>query len=68
MPNNIFNIPLYFTGITTYLYKTCAKLTTTASVGQSVEHWSKDPYSASRIQSPAGSLEVTYFASGPNYL
>ena len=44
------------------------KHTTTASVAQSVEHWSKDPYSRSQVQSPAGSLEVAYFACGPDYL
>ena len=43
MPNIIFNIPLYFTGITTYIYTELApKLTATASVAQSVECWSRD--------------------------
>ena len=52
MPNNA----LYFTGITTLL-------TATASVAQSVEHWSRDP--GSRVQFPAGGLEVAFFATGP---
>ena len=54
MPNIIFNIPLYFTGITTYIYTELApKLTATASA-QSVERWSRDP--ESRVQFPAGGL------------
>ena len=53
MPNIIFNIPLYFTGITTYIYTERAhKLTATASVAQSVERWSRDP--GSRLEFPAG--------------
>ena len=52
MPNNA----LYFTGITTLL-------TATASVAQSVEHWSRDP--GSRVQFPAGGLGVAFFATGP---
>ena len=44
MPNIFLNIPLYFTGITTYIYTELApKLTATASVAQSVERWSRDP-------------------------
>ena len=44
MPNIIFSIPLYFTGITTYIYTELApKLTATASVAQSVERWFRDP-------------------------
>ena len=52
MPNNA----LYFTGITTLL-------TATASVAQSVEHWSRDP--GSRVQFQAGGLGVAFFATGP---
>ena len=38
MPNIIFNIPLYFTGITTCIYTELApKLTEMASVAQSIE-------------------------------
>ena len=44
MPSIIFNIPLYFTGITTYIYTELApKLMATASVAQLVEGWSRDP-------------------------
>ena len=45
MPNITFNIHVYFTGITTYIYTELApKLTAAASVAQSVERWSRDPY------------------------
>ena len=48
----IFNIPLYFTGITTCIYTELApKLTATASVAQSVERWSRDPEDAGSILS-----------------
>ena len=64
IPNIIFNIPLYFTGITTYIYTELApKLTATASVAQSVERWSRDPGSWARF--PAGGLGVAFFATGP---
>ena len=57
MPNIIFNIPLYFTGITTCIYAELAsKLTATASVAQSVERWSRDRESP--VQFPAGGLGV----------
>ena len=52
MPNIIFNIPIYFTGITT-------KLTATASVAQSLERWCRDP--GSRVQFPAGGLSSCIF-------
>ena len=42
MRDYIFNIPLYFTGITTYIYiytELAPKLTATASVAQLVERW-----------------------------
>ena len=42
---DVFNIPLYFTSITTYIYiyntELAPKLTATASVTQSLEHWSR---------------------------
>ena len=50
----IFNIPLYFTGIATciYIYIQYARmLQTTASVAQSVERWSRDPEVAGSIPS-----------------
>ena len=62
MPNIIFNIPLYFTGITTCIYTELApKLTATTSVAQSVERWSRDP--GSWVQFPAGGwlLEMYIF-------
>ena len=63
MPNIIFNIPLYFTGITTFIYTELApKLTATASVAQSVERWSRD--SGSRVRFPAGGFGVAFFATG----
>ena len=60
MPNIIFNIPLYFTGITTCIYTELApKLTATAApVAQS-----RDP--ESRVQSSAGGLGVAFFATAP---
>ena len=67
MPNIIFNIPLYFTSITTYIYTELApKLTATASVAQSVERWSRDP--GSRVRFPAGGLAVAFFATGPGWV
>ena len=46
---------IYFTGITTCIYTELApKVTATASVGQSVERWSRDP--GSRVRFPAGGL------------
>ena len=67
MPNIIFNIPLYFTGITTYVYTELApKLTATAFVAQLVELWSRDP--RSRIQFPAGGLAIAFFATGPGWI
>ena len=67
MPNIIFNIPLYFTGITIYIYtELTPKLTATASVTQSVERWSRDP--GSRVQFPAGGLGVAFFANGPGWI
>ena len=65
MPNIIFNIPLYFTGITTYT-ELSPKLTATASVAQSVERWSRDP--GSRVQFPAGGLGVACFPTGPSWV
>ena len=66
MPNIIFNIPLYFTGITTYIHvyiyiyaELASKLTVRASGAQSVEHWSRDP---------AGGLGVAFFATGPGWV
>ena len=57
MPNIIFNIPLYFTGITTYIYiyiyiytELAPKLMATASVAQSVERWSRDPGFNSQLE------------------
>ena len=50
----IFNIPLYFTGIATciYIYIQYARmLQTTAFVAQSVERWSRDPEVAGSIPS-----------------
>ena len=62
MQNIIINIPLYFTGITTYIYtEPTSKLTATASVAQSVEHWSRDP--GSRVEFPAGGLGVAFFVT-----
>ena len=67
MPNIIFNILLYFTDITTCIYTELApKLTATASVAQSVEHWSRDP--ESRVRFPVGSLGVAFFATGPGWV
>ena len=55
MQNIIFNIPLYSTGITTYIHTELApKLTATVSVAQSVERWSRDQ--RSRVQFSAGGL------------
>ena len=63
MPNIIFNIPLYFTGITTCIYTELApKLTATASVVQSAERWSRDL--GSRVRYPAGGIGVAFFATG----
>ena len=42
------------------------KLTATASVAQSVEHWSRDP--GLRVQFPAGGLGVAFFATGPGWV
>ena len=67
MPNVIFNIPLYFTGITIYIYiyaELAPKLMATASVSQSVERWSRDL--GSQVQFPAGGLGVAFFANGPS--
>ena len=55
--HRVFDIPLYFTGVTTALppalYTELApKLTATATVTQSVERWSSDP--GSRVQFPTG--------------
>ena len=58
MPNIIFNISLYFTGIT--------KLTATAFVARSVERWSRDP--GSRVQFPSGGLGVAFSATGPGWV
>ena len=67
MPNIIFKIPLYFTGITTYTYTELApKLTATASVAQSVERRSRDP--GSRVQFLAGGLGVAFFATGAGWI
>ena len=64
MPNIIFNIPLYFTGIATCIYTELApKLTATASVAQSVKRWSRDP--GSQVQFPARGLGVAFFTTGP---
>ena len=68
MPNIIFNIPLYFPGITIYIYvciytELAPKLTATVSVAQSVERWSRDP--GSQVQFPAGGLGVAFFATCP---
>ena len=52
MPNIIFNIPFYFTGISTYMYtEFVPKLKAMVSVSQSVERWSRDP--ATLVQFPA---------------
>ena len=37
------------------------KLTATASVAQSVEHWSRDQF-------PAGGLGVAFFTTGPGWV
>ena len=67
MPNIIFNVHLYFTGITTYVCTELApKLTATASVAQSVERWSRDP--VSRVQFPAGGLGVSFFVTGSGWV
>ena len=64
MPNIIFNIHLYFTGITIYIYTELAyKLTATAYVALSVERWTRDP--GLRVQFPTGSLGDAFFATGP---
>ena len=70
MSNIIFDIPLYFTGITTYIYiyiyiytELAPKLTAMASVAQSAERWSRDP--GLRVQFSAGGLGVALFATGP---
>ena len=41
-------------------------LMTTASVAQSVEHWSRDP--GLRVQFPAGVLGVAFFATGSGWV
>ena len=41
-------------------------LTEMASVAQSVEHWSRDPWS--RVQFPVGGLGVVSFATGPGWV
>ena len=64
MPNIIFNIPLYFTGITMAYAELAPKLTATVSVAQLVERWSSD--SGSRVQFPARGLGVALFAAGPS--
>ena len=67
MPNIIFNIPLYFTGITIYIYTELVhKLTATASVAQLVERWSEDL--EARIRFPGGDLGVAFFATGPGWV
>ena len=45
MQNIIFNIPLYYTGITTTHIYTALTHKLTTSVAQSVERWSRDPES-----------------------
>ena len=54
-------IPLYFTGITTYIYtELTLKLMAMASVAQSVERWSRDQLEA---------LEFAFFATpGPGWV
>ena len=42
------------------------KLTSTASVAQSVERWSRDP--GSRVQFPAGGLGVAFFTTGRGWV
>ena len=67
IPNIIFNILLYFTSITTYIYTELSpKLTAAASVAQSIECWSRDW--GSRVQFPAGDLGVSFFATGPSWV
>ena len=69
MPNIIFNISLYFTGITMHLHiytELAHKLMATASVAQLVERWSRDP--GSRVQFPAGGLGFAFFTTGPGYV
>ena len=61
--NIILNIPLYFTGITTYTYTELApNHTATASVAQSVERWSRNP------GFPTGGLGVALLATGPGWV
>ena len=64
MLNIVFNIPLYVTGITTYIYiytELAPKLTATDYVPQPVERWSRDP--GSRFQFPVGGLGVAFSAT-----
>ena len=67
MPNIIFNILLYFTGITIYKYTQLShKLTATASVALSVKRWATVP--GSRVQFPVGGLGVAFFATSPGWV
>ena len=55
----IFNMPLYFTGIATCIYTEYARmLMETAYVAQSVDRWSRDP--GSRLNSQPEALELHF--------
>ena len=54
----IFNIPLYFIGITTRIY--------TKPVAQSAERWSRDP--GSWVQFPVGGFGVAFSSTGPGWV
>ena len=62
MPNITFNIPLYLTGITTYIYTELAPKLSLSWL----ERWSGDPWS--RVQFSAGGLGVAFFATGPRWI
>ena len=67
MPSIIFNIPLYFTGITTYINTELEpELTATASIAQSGERLCSDLWS--RVIFAAGGLGVAFFATGPGWI
>ena len=60
MQNIIFNIPLYSTDIATYIHTELApKLTSTVSVAQSVERWSRDQ--RSRVHKTRLGLKMDIF-------
>ena len=68
MPNIIFNIPLYFTGITTYIYtERTLKLTATASVAQAVERSGLE-IQGRGFNSQPEALELHFFATGPGWV